>query len=474
MKQSTIQVQEQGPGNGFAGTLRNIQLTDIVQMCCLAGASLCVRVKQDADTGTIYIQEGEVVHAECGQINGIKAFFVILGWKRGVFETLDFSGIEVQTIKEPCQFLLMEAARLSDELSLQSKPEGGKAEPEAKLRVMIVDDSPIMSKIISSMLAADPSIEVIASAKNGEDALAKIKVLSPELITMDVNMPVMDGSTALKHIMIESPCPVMIMSNLGSSSYSTILSFLNLGAVDFISKPVKTKNILIQQQKMVDRIHIAAKAKVKRFQRLRCPKIDTSNYIQIDEHRHSDRLVILNSGVGGYLEMVSVITSLPFETNASLVSLQSIPPAFSQTLAAFLNARSPFEVIPIEYEAILCPGRCYIGTIGSKLAVKQIQNKKVISNQNHVETITDNSYDRFLKTAVEYYKNKITVILLSGADLGGMQGLQDVKYAGGKIIAPKLANCILPASLEPAVDNGVVTELFDPGEMREVLRLICS
>jgi two-component system, chemotaxis family, protein-glutamate methylesterase/glutaminase len=473
MKPSNHNDQQQGTGNGFAGTLRNIQLTDIIQMCCLAGASLCIRVKQDADTGAIYIQEGEVVHAECGEINGIKAFFTVLGWKRGVFETLDFTKIEVPTIKEPCQFLLMEATRLADECSSENKPQIYAAcTCNTKLRVMIVDDSPIMSKIISSMLAADPAIEVIDTAKNGEEALAKIKVLEPELITMDVNMPVMGGSTALKHIMIESPCPVMIMSNLGSSSYSTILTFLNLGAVDFMSKPVKTKNILIQQQRMVDRIHIAAKAKVKRFQRLRCPKVEASKQIHVDERYDSERLVILNSGVGGYLEMVNVIASLPAQAAFTLVSLQSIPPAFAQTLASFLNMRSTFDVLPLSQGSPLCPGRCYIGIIGSELHIQSVENRNVIAIRNTIETAVNNCFDRFLKDAVKHYRDKMTVILLSGADLGGMEGLQELKSAGGKILAPKLSSCILPATLEPAVDNGIVTELFDPGDISRILELI--
>lgn len=467
------QIQNTGQrDSGFAGTLRNIQLTDIIQMCCLAGASLCVRVKQDKNTGTIYIKDGEVIHAECEATSGVKAFFEILGWQKGIFETQDFCGIEEPTIKEPCQFLLMEAARLSDEVA-QAKSNTGEGRPECqdKMRVLIVDDSPIMSKIITSMLVADPSIEVVGSAKNGEEALEKMKSLKPELITMDVNMPVMDGSTALKHIMIESPCPVMIMSNLAPSSYSTILNFLNLGAVDFMSKPVKTRNIVVQQQKMVDRIHIASKAKAKRFQRLRRPKLDASKCVVIDEKRISGKLVIINSGVGGYLEMVNVITSLPKINDATVVSLQSIPPAFAPTLAGYLNLRSSYEVIPLNNNAPLCPGRCYIGTSGSELMIEK--SRFVICKPSEEGPNHQNSLDIFLEKAVRSYGDRIMLILLSGADLGEMQGLNLINNAGGQIAAPKLSSCILPATLEPAVDKGLIDNLFDPADVGEVLRGFC-
>ena len=143
-----------------------------------------------------------------------------------------------------------------------------------------------------------------------------MKTLEPELITMDVNMPVMDGSTALKHIMIESPSPVLIMSNLGPASYATILTFLNLGAVDFMSKPVKHKNIVVQQQKIVDRVHVAAKAKVKRFKRFRRPPLSPEQFAKVRTDKTCETFVVVNSGVGGYLEMVNVVTAMPKDADA--------------------------------------------------------------------------------------------------------------------------------------------------------------
>jgi two-component system chemotaxis response regulator CheB len=477
MAQISRDNEQKQDSSGFAGTLRNIQITDIIQMCCLAGASLCIRVTQDNDRGTIYIEDGEVVHAECGQAAGVDAFFTILGWPSGQFETMEAAAITAPTIKEPCQFLLMEAARRADEWSVAKAEEESVElelfEPE-KIKVLIVDDSPIMSKILTSMLVADATIEVIGTAKNGEEALKMMKSLSPDLITLDVNMPVMDGSTALKHIMISSPCPVIIMSNLLPSSYDTLLSFLNLGAVDFMSKPVKSSNIVVQQQRIVERIHKAAKADVKRFKLLRCPKLKPSEFLRINKSQPCEQLVFAVSGAGGYLETVHMITGLPKVTQTTVLSLQSIPPPFAPTLSTYLNMRSRFDVQPLADKGLLNPGRCYIAnsSMDMQFAISE-GHLALFNNSNTSDPSSEGNIDQLLMSAAELFQDRVLVLLLSGAEVGGLEGLRAIQDSGGKILAPKPDRCILPASIEPAMEANLVAELFDPADLQKVLDSHC-
>lgn len=480
MTQNSEQNAQKQDSSGFAGTLRNIQITDIIQMCCLAGASLSIRVTQDNDHGTIYIEDGEVVHAKCGTSEGVEAFFTILGWPSGQFETMESPAIDKPTIKEACQFLLMEAARQADEIALaqtEVEPEPEKEielADERQIRVLIVDDSPIMCKILSSMLVADPSLDVVGTAKNGEDALKKMRSLSPDLITMDVNMPVMDGSTALKHIMIQSPCPVLIMSNLLPSSYDTLLSFLNLGAVDFMSKPVKSSNIVLQQQRMVERVHQAAKADMNRFHLLRCPKLNPAEFIQVDEKTCCETLLIICSGAGGFLEMVNMVTALPNVSGTGVLSLQSIPPPFAPTLSAFLDARSRFNVRPLQDQTVLNSGRCFIGTSGQHLMFG-INAGQLVLQKQRADGIKDEqgSVDRVLTSAAELFQERVLVMLLSGGNIGTMEGLHAIKSAGGKILASDPGQCILPDSFMPAIDAGLIAEVFNTANLREVLTQHC-
>ncbi|MCJ8499993.1 response regulator [Desulfatitalea alkaliphila] len=479
MMNSVKRTVEEERSGGFAGTLRNIQLTDIIQMCCLAGASLCIRVRQEDEQGTIYVRDGELVHAEYGSVTGVDAFFTILGWQSGRFETLDAPWQSSATIKEPYQFLLMEAARRADEKAQVDRTvdaQAATADAKAPIRVLIVDDSAIMSKILGSMLEADAGIQVVGNAKNGEEALAMMKRLEPDLITMDVNMPVMDGSTALKHIMIESPCPVLIMSNLASSSYATILSFLNLGAVDFMSKPVKNRNILLQQQRIVERVHLAVDTRVDRFRRLRMPRLRPEEKIRVDDTVPGDTLLVTLSGVGGYLEMVNTLTSLPRQARAVVVSLQSVPPQFAPTLSEYLDARSPYDVKVLAAGSPLCAGRCYVGTTGQGWTVRDLGGRRMLQPLlgPRPEGDHDTTLDLFLSKAAEIYGRRTVVCLLSGGPPDALAGLRAVRDAGGRVLSPKVEKAILPATMAPAMAHDLITELFDPKDLAHVLSRHCT
>ncbi len=457
---------------GFAGTLRNIQLTDIIQMCCLAGASMMIRVSQGQQQGTIHIINGEVLHAECGSLVGEDAFFGILQWEAGSFETLDAEPIENPTIQKNCQFLLMEAARLIDEKQV-GKSEEGEAEEQIdeateirpeRLRVMIVDDSAIMCKILSSMLRVDPNIEVVGTAKNGEQALEMLKTLSPDLITLDVNMPVMDGSTALKHIMIQSPCPVLIMSNLVQGAYSTILNFLNLGAVDFVSKPVNDKNIVLQQQKIVQRVHMAATADVSRFRRFRPVKIPPDLKLQPTESDFARDLVIVLSGTGGYLEAVRLLTSLEDDLQAAVVATVSAPPLFVPTLVGFLDPRCRFQVSELGNPQTLVAHNCYLSPVGIALGMDRGSGQESVLRKYD---FPDEKGD-LLGSAAEIFGKRLSVVLLSGGDYDKAD-LSMVIEAGGQVISPPPAECIISGPVEEVIAAGLVQKTVKIDKMSQWL-----
>ena len=226
---------------------------------------------------------------------------------------------------------------------------------------------------------------------------------------------------------------------------------------------------------MVDRVHLAVTANIKRFQRLRPPKITPNDYIKVNERSPCEKLVIAISGVGGHLEMVNMITTLPRDPSACVLSLQSIPPPFAPTLSEYLNMRSRFEILPFKPGVPLCAGRCYVGTseraieIGMDEAVWVFQDATAIAQKEG-----PNNFDLLLGAVSDLYLDRITIVLLSGCEIGTMEGLRKIREAGGQVIAPQLEKCILPATIEPVKEQGLITEIFNPKDIGNVLRRYCT
>ncbi len=468
-----INALSEGHVQGFAGTLKNIRLEDLIQMCCLSSATITIRVTKGAQQGTIYIWDGEIAHAVCGQITGEEAFYTILGWKSGGFETLDGGVSEVATIKKSYEFLLMEAARRADEAEMLAEEEAAAAEDgmvvreQAKLRVLMVEDSTVMGKILGSMLSASGDIEVTGIARNGEEALELTEAQRPDLILLDVNMPVMNGKAALKHIMIKHPCPVVVMSNVGSGALGTVLSFLDLGAVDFMAKPVKNKDLLQQQQKIVERIQRAAAADIRAFRRLRCAPAARPGRKRVGEAPPAGRLVIVSAGCSGHGSMRQMLAGLPADPVTALVGLQSIPPAFLPALADHLQGFGRLPINILGAEAALRSGQCYLATHGCslRLAVEDAAVSLRMQEGRQDFGYGPSYFDLLLFSASDCFGDRLQVVLLSGAETGNLEGLRYMRENGGRLLIQKRTTCMMPAALAATIEEDLCDEECEPEHM---------
>ena len=466
--------QSRRRSTGFAGTLKNIQIDDLIQMCCLSMATISIRVSKDNHQGTIYIEDGDVIHAVCGEITGEEAFYDILGWASGRFETLDDPYDGDHSISKSHEFLLMEAARLVDEEGGADTPEEtlkpgemATASQKERLKVLLVDDSTLMTKILSSMLTATGEIEVVGTARNGQDALGMAQSLFPDLILLDVNMPVMDGSTTLKHIMIRTPCPVVVMSNVGSGSPESVIQFLDLGAVDFMAKPVKNKDLLLQQHKIVARITQAASATIGNFKRFRstaAAKPEKERAVPPEAPSPSDQLVVISTGCSGHGELIQLLSQMPNERNLALVALQTIPPGFIQALAAHIDGRSDFEVAPLWDSAPLRTGCCYLGTPGYGLRTVTNDREMVLELPDHLADRRHEAsyFDLFLCSAVDCYPGSLMVILLSGAETGNLEGLRYIRERGARVVVQDPATCMMPGPSASVIEAGLTETAVSP------------
>jgi two-component system chemotaxis response regulator CheB len=462
-----------GHHQGFAGTLKNIQLDDLIQMCCLSTATITIRVRQGLQQGTIHIWDGEIVHAECGNQTGEEAFYAILGWRSGSFETLDGGISEVATIKKGYEFLLMEAARRADEADMAEAPAAEDEEPardEAptlsadKLRVLMVEDSTVMGKILTSMLSVSGDMDVVGVARNGEEALTMSEALKPDLILLDVNMPVMSGKAALKHIMIKHPCPVVVMSNVGSGSPEAVLAFLELGAVDFMAKPVKTTDMLLQQQKIVERVRRAAQAQIAGFQRRRPPAAAAPPEMPPPEQRPAQRLVVVSCGCSAHSAFNHLTATLAPQEDLTVIGLQDIPPAFVPALCTHLTRGARYRPAPLADGGLLRGAHVYLGTHGCSLRLLRenddVQTRLQPGRQDF--GFGPSYFDLFLYSASDCFGPQLLIVLLSGAETGNLEGLRYARENGAQVWIQDPATSIMPTPLVTVQEAFLVDDQIDP------------
>ena len=469
--------------DGFAGTLKNIDLTDLLQMCCLSCSSMTILVKKGSDHGMIYIKDGQIIHAKYRSITGEDAFFDILSWGRGSFETLDFIPVSKETIKQHYQYLLMEAAKRIDESFEEEDISETKhletdLSDSGKIRVLIVDDSAMMRRILTDVFSYNQQIVVVGTAKNGEEALEQIDLLRPDLITLDVNMPVMCGDTALKHIMIKSPSPVVIISSVGDRSKSKILNFLRLGAVDFISKPSWNESLTSQKNRINKKILLAAQARMESFTRVKEPKTfsrtkNTDTILSL-----ASTLTVILSGPGGYTSLIKTLPHLSEKTMGSILVIQDMPEEFMETFAEYLDKRSRVPVLPIKPETEFYSGHCFIATPGilkkSTLKAKSPDGatgvlwEKDLNGKLTVDEITD----RFLSASANFFADRILVILFSGAFIKGLTGLKNISSKKGSIIAEHLSSIMVQEPIINLMDAQLIQKELNCSEIAEAIGIL--
>jgi len=258
--------------------------------------------------------------------------------------------------------------------------------------------------------------------------------------------------------MIKKPCPVIIISSIGNRSQKNILDFLHLGAVDFVSKPEKTEDMAIRQHQIIEKIRTAATAKIGNFKRGRDPKVMAQVRNNAKDQLPCKRLVVINSGAGGFTELVNTIRLLPSDTDTSILALHDMPPEFVSPLSGYLNDRTRITVLPIQTDALLLGGKCFIGTHGASLKLNAALGSYTVSVESteSADSPADHIFNGFLHSACNSFGGPIQVVLLSGATVGNLDGLRRIKEKNGQIIVQPLGSSMVPEQLEKAIQAGLV------------------
>jgi two-component system chemotaxis response regulator CheB len=343
------------------------------------------------------------------------------------------------------------------------------------VKVLVVDDSAFMRNALSNMLSSDPEITVIATARDGLEAIAKVKTLKPDIVTMDIEMPRMDGLEALEHIMAENPVPVVMVSSLSTEGAGVTLRALDMGALDFIPKNLQelSVNILNIREILVEKIKLLARRGVRRI-----PKSDPlppeekliEDLFKEPEDRAGGRaigerklsLLAMGTSTGGPKALQEVLTVLPKVLPVPVVIAQHMPPNFTGPFAERLDSLSRLKVKEAVDGEPLKNGIVYIAPGGGNMRVirKSATEINISVSETREEFIYCPSVDALMQSCNEAYPGRTLAVILTGMGHDGLEGVREVKKGGGRVFAQDEPTCVVYGMPKAVVDEGLVDKVL--------------
>lgn len=343
-----------------------------------------------------------------------------------------------------------------------------------KIRVLIVDDSAYSRQAIKKMLGTDHNIEVVGISSDGVDAMTKTIKLRPDLITLDLEMPKMDGFSFLRWLMKKRPTPVIIVSSYSDSK--TVFKALELGAVDFIAKPPKmpSKEFHNMEKDLV--------SKVKGVKKLRIDKLSkTLEFLEKETQKitlvkpgHNIEVVTIGSSTGGPAALKIILTSLPSDFPAGIVVSQHMPRGFTDSFAERLDSVSNLNVREAKDGDEVERGRVLICPGGFHVLLREKGERIVTSIKEPGNT--DKyvpSIDMMMSSAVEIFGPKAMGIVLTGMGSDGIEGMLKIKKAGGYTIAESEDTATVFGMPSEVIKAGAAKKILPISEIpAEIIRLV--
>lgn len=339
----------------------------------------------------------------------------------------------------------------------------------SQIKVLVVDDSAFMRKIISDVINSQDNLKVIDTAKNGKEAIDKIKNLKPNVVTLDIEMPVLDGLSALEMIMKRNPVPVIMLSSLTKEGADATIKALQLGAVDFITKPISIFKISAADMKkqLIDKVYIASKVKFKsKLYNVNKPLYFENNYktpsYKINpENKSIKKIIAIVTSTGGPRALQTLIPSIPKNIDASIVIVQHMPPGFTRSLAERLDNISQISVKEGEDNDILLPGHAYIAPGGYHMRVIRESNNYKLKLSKDAPVLGHRpSVNVLMSSIAELGSQKVIGVILTGMGSDGAEALKYIKNNSGYIIAQDEESCVVFGMPKAAIKLGIVDKVL--------------
>lgn len=324
-----------------------------------------------------------------------------------------------------------------------------------QIRVLIIEDSILMTNVITDMLNSDPRLRVIGTARNGKEGIEKVVSLHPDVVTLDMLMPVMNGRDFLRNIMRLHPLPVVMLSAYTKEGARETIEGLNLGAVDFVTKPSGSISVNIREvrEELIDKIILASQVIEKKL--LRPPQYKVRSF-KYTPSQTSTKIIIICSSTGGPRALSLILASLPRNLNACIIVIQHIPEKFTPLLAERLNKVSSLDVREARGGELLMKGRVYFAPGGKHMEVTR-EGRILLTNKPKKHSLRP-SCDITLRSFANFGK-RILAVVLTGMGKDGSEGLSEVKKANGKVIVEDRSTSVIFGMPKAAIKTGYVDKI---------------
>ncbi len=317
------------------------------------------------------------------------------------------------------------------------------------IKILIVDDSLLMQKILVDLLHSDPQISVVGTARDGEEALHKIASLHPDVVTMDIEMPRMDGLTAVKKIMATTPLPVVMISALAQPEAQLTLKALELGAVDYVPKPSGpiSLNMDAVRAELISKIKTAASANVQLTNRLVAEEAEPV------KAKGYNRVISIAASTGGPAAVTYILKHIPKNSPPILV-VQHMQKGMTKLFAEGLNNECKFKVKEAEEGDLVKEGLALIAPGGFHMQVTKTSKISLTTSPpvNYVRP----SADMLMSSAARAYAAKNIGVVLTGMGVDGAKGIEAIKKKGGITIAQDKKSCVVFGMPNAAIKTGCV------------------
>lgn len=332
-----------------------------------------------------------------------------------------------------------------------------------KIKVLIVDDSFFMRKLLRELLNSDPDIEVVGEAKDGAAAIGEVVRLKPDVVTMDYNMPKMTGAEATKEILERAehlPTILMVSAYTREGAEETFES-LRAGAVDFIMKPSGELSLDIDKIKseILGKVKMAAKAQVKKFKRLTPRAAREIKKIK----RGKAKVIVIGASTGGPPVVEDILSELPTNLPAAVLIVQHMPKYFTESFAKRLDKLSALAVKEAERGDAIDNGDALVAPGGFHMRMRQSDNKIIVQlTEEAPRHGLRPAIDITFESAAEIYGKDAIGIVLTGMGEDGAAGAAAIKNSGGYIIAQDPKTAVVDSMPQAVIEKGLADEVLPP------------